>query len=919
MMLGQCARRVSFAAMLLAILPFVTSPATAEAQSGQTSALTGTVTDTSHAVVPRATVTITSPSLIGGAQTTATDVDGTYRFPALLPGVYRIAAHLDGFRTLERDDVRLPAGATITIDFQLPVASVTDVLTVRGRSPMVDVKSAASPTRLDQEMLHNLPASRSIAELINLTPGVAENVSFGGSQNSNALYVDGVSMTEPQLQDPLTRFNYNWVQEVQVVALGANAEYGNFTGVSANSVLRSGANRFSGLGEYWTTRPSWMDSNTTSLEDKLRKQFKPREIVAYWDSSVQLGGPILRDRLWFFSGFQYSRHDDRPAGFTGPGSRDERDRQFLVKLNAALSSSVRAEGFYERGVDSATGDGIDRFTPIEASNDYRQPQHSWNAKLSWVRDPRTLLEVRYSGYLSPQAYEPHPPNTRSGPAPHYDVVTDMNSVNASSYFRNENTQYSVSAGVTHYTDRFLGRSHEFKFGIEYEHSRSRQEYGYPGGRSYFDYAGEPYLMDSWAGEAGNARTNRASMYARDSWAVNDRLTIQPGIRLDMNRGSVPIKGQIFSTDPVSPRIGLAWDLRGDHKTVLRAHAGRYHDALFSSRIMFGDRSEVSPYISYEFDGSRFVETFRDDGGPDTYAIDKNLKHSHVDQYVVGIERELFEDFSVQFQYIRRNFNDFMGLIDTGTIYEQAQRRDPGPDGKLGTSDDGGLVTVYNATNPGNRFRVYTNPPDAFNRYNAVQVVARKRYSRDWQMQASYTWSRAEGTVGNRWHVNAARFDLGDPGTFVDPNRRYINAFGRGPYDPTHEWKLLGTYRVPFWGGVNVSSVYRYHTGMAWGRIFRPSGLRQGGRSYVRVEPQGTRRTDATNTIDLRVEKTFVRAVAGQTVGLFFDASNLNNQGIAANSGGCCGTGVQQLSGPSFGEPAGWTDPRTLRVGLRFLF
>lgn len=197
------------------------------------------------------------------------------------------------------------------------------------------------------------------------------------------------------------------------------------------------------------------------------------------------------------------------------------------------------------------------------------------------------------------------------------------------------------------------------------------------------------------------------------------------------------------------------------------------------------------------------------------------------------------------------------------------------------------------------------------------MIGRKRYSNDWQMQASYTWSKMEGTVGNRWHVNAARFDLGDPGTFVNPNSR-INAFGRGPFDPTHEWKLLGTYRVPSWGGFLISAVHRYHTGYAWGRQVRVTGLRQGS-ERIRIEPRGTRRLPAIHVMDVRIEKTFELPQPGRMIGVFIDAFNLGNQGVPNSEGGCCSTPVQEFSGPSFGEPITWTDPRTLRAGVRFAF
>jgi hypothetical protein len=266
------------------------------------------------------------------------------------------------------------------------------------------------------------------------------------------------------------------------------------------------------------------------------------------------------------------------------------------------------------------------------------------------------------------------------------------------------------------------------------------------------------------------------------------------------------------------------------------------------------------------------------------------------------------------QYIRRRFDTFMGLIDTGSVYRPVERRDPVPDGRLNTADDGSMITVYDLTNRGNSFNVYTNPENAYNHYDAVQVIGRKRYSRNWQMQASYTWSETRGTVGNRWHVNAARFDLGRPGRFVNPNS-FINAYGRAPFDPTHEVKLMGTYRVPVWGGFNTSAIYRYTTGRAWGRRAWITGLSQGSENVL-IEPWGTRRLAAINRVDLRFEKTFdIRRAAGR-LGLFFDVFNLTNQGVPDSDATMA---VNEFSGPTFGQPVAWTDPRQVRIGLRFSF
>src|SRR6184192_3734275 len=314
------------------------------AQAVQTAALTGTVKDSTGAVLPGATVNVSSPSQVGGVQTSVSDSQGIYRFPALRPGIYEMEATLAGFKTVKQSNIVLPLGTTITIDLTLAVASVSETVQVTGTSPVVDVKSSASNTQLTDAMLQNLPTGRFQPDIINLTPGVQGNVAFGGAQSSNALLMDGVDVSDPEGGTPWSFFNYNWVEQVQIVSLGANAEYGEFTGLAANSVVRSGSNKFTGLAEYLTERKNWLADNRSSLPAALQTSFTPREINTYWDTTAQVGGPLKKDKLFFFTGFQYFKREDRRAGFTGDFT-SERDPRVLGKLTLSASSNVRVEGF----------------------------------------------------------------------------------------------------------------------------------------------------------------------------------------------------------------------------------------------------------------------------------------------------------------------------------------------------------------------------------------------------------------------------------------------------------------------------------------------------------------------------------------------------------------------------------------------
>ncbi len=221
----------------------------------------------------------------------------------------------------------------------------------------------------------------------------------------------------------------------------------------------------------------------------------------------------------------------------------------------------------------------------------------------------------------------------------------------------------------------------------------------------------------------------------------------------------------------------------------------------------------------------------------------------------------------------------MGFIDTGATYEPVQRRIRGPTMSWIPPTMAQLITVYNKS--GDTFYQMTNPDGAERTYNGFQINVRKRFSHNWQTNTSYTWSRTRGNVNNNFGANAAgsssTSDTGQTGVFANPNRA-INSDGPMVFDYTHHFKAEGTYRIPYWGGFNISGIYRYITGAAWGRRAGIRGLDQGTET-VRIEPRGTRRVDALNNFDFRVEKTFVFGQQSRTAGLYIDVFNVNNQGI----------------------------------------
>ena len=345
--------------------------AQASAQRGQQASLGGTITDATGAVLSGVQLTVRSPQLIGGPQTVESDASGIYRFRSLLPGSYDLKATHSGFEGFDRSGIELPVGVGVTVDLRLRLTAVEARVDVAGVVPAIDVQSAASPATIPLPLLENLPMplSRSIVEIADLAPGVNRGVAFGGPALVMPFSVDGTGNSDPLIGAPAMNPSINWLDSMQIVAVGARAEYGENTNARINVVTRSGSNRLSGLGEYWWTLSRW-----TTWGD---------ELYDYWNLAGQAGGPLLPDRVWFFTGVDYFRNTYRPFTFQGqraPGepSVEAHQPKLLLKLSAAPAGRMRLEGFVERHDGRVYNANAGPSVTPEAVSNTRNPERLYN-------------------------------------------------------------------------------------------------------------------------------------------------------------------------------------------------------------------------------------------------------------------------------------------------------------------------------------------------------------------------------------------------------------------------------------------------------------------------------------------------------------------------------------------------------------
>ncbi len=894
-------RRTCCAAVLLFAMVWVPD-ALARRTTG---ALSGQVRNQQGAGLPGAAVVIASPALIGARQSAVTDAQGRFRFPELPPGQYRVTASVGGYKTVEISRVSVFVGEEAEVPVEMQLFGGEETIVVRAEPPAIDRTSSAFPTILTPDYLRHIPNDRDPSHIFNLAPGINTESAFGGGEESgNAYEIDGVDVSDPQGGAPWSLFNYSLIHEVQLAGLGAPAEYGQFTGVVFNSVTKSGGEEPSGTVEGFYT-DQFLTGNSV-LEDVNAS------IDRDWESTLEVGGPLRRDKMWFFFSSDYHRVASSEGG---PTQREATPRAFF-KLTSLWRNNSTLHGWLEWDHVKVTGRDATDLTPIEATTGEDNPNRVGNLSFDSLFSPASVMSLAWSGYSGRQRFNPFGGFSTPG---HLDAQTGLASVNAAQFGAVDRSRNQFNASFAHHASNLIAGYHDFKVGTEIERSVARDHYGFPGGAFYTDNEGpviDPStgksdlysLVSLGGGYDVRGQNQRVSLYAQDSWRITPRLTLNPGIRLDRNRGKVA-GGTVFSTNPVAPRIGLACDLRGDGRTIIRAHYGRYYEALYSAFYDYMTPGGFEPLTTKRiFNTSGFTQTLSTIPGQ-RYAMDPHIRQPRLDQFVVGVDHQLARGIVLSAALVHRKNADFIETVSRDGIFVPVQGQVPGT---------GQKVTLYDYLNPQTDVLLYTNPRGLHRAYNAAILSATRPLRNNWQLAASYVYSRARGNIDN------LGFDeLGTGGNtpffqggFLDTPNSLVNAEGRLTHDQTHQLKLQGT-RIFARPHLSVSAAYAFVSGDTWAPratcllttsaqgVTACHDFPQGPVVYF-AEPRGSRRLKARNDLDVRTE--WHHGVWGaRELRLGFDVFNLLNRARA--------TQVDTVVGPELGKPT----TANFAVGIRLFF
>ncbi|MBM3311108.1 MAG: hypothetical protein FJY80_06345, partial [Candidatus Aminicenantes bacterium] len=269
------------------------------AQQLQTGTIRGTVTEENGTPLPGVTVTAKGPKLIGQV-TDITNEAGAFRLPALPPGTYTVTFELSQFQPVKRDDVIVNVGMTVTINIQMKQSTLNEQVTVVGASPVVDIQNTKIVTQIDTNMMMNLPIARSLTNLINMTPGTIGGVTHGGTGISASYEVDGVNVNDPSMNGRAVTVEYDAMEEVEIMTGGLPAQVGNTGGSFVNVVTKSGGNTFSGMIQGYYNAEKLNEILFSNEQITALGVGKPSFAIYNIQASGILGGPIIKDKLWFF-------------------------------------------------------------------------------------------------------------------------------------------------------------------------------------------------------------------------------------------------------------------------------------------------------------------------------------------------------------------------------------------------------------------------------------------------------------------------------------------------------------------------------------------------------------------------------------------------------------------------------------------
>jgi hypothetical protein len=835
----------------------------AVAQGVQAGTVSGVVQSIDKLPLPGVTVTATSPNL-QGERFAVSDENGVYYLRGLLPGTYQVTFDIPGFQPATREGVQVGVGAVAVVDATMSLATFTETVTVTAEapSPMAAPKISQAYTKAE---IDALPVGRRPYDVGELSPSVTTNTSnasqltiAGSFGFDNVFMVNGVDVNDNIQGTPNNLFIEDAVQETSVLSHGISAEYGRFSGGVVNVVTRSGGNFFSGSFREGLSNPSWVTQ--TPLEKA--GNIEHADVLSKTHEGT-FGGPVVKDRLWFFGAgrLETSNTSNTFAQNGGGYTRTDKNRRGEVKFTGTVAPTQQLQlSFIENATEEANRSALNAATLLDASTlTTRQvPNRLFGASYSGTMKQRYFATVQYSQkhqsfsgnggtstnivdspfrtlgvsgvpgglYYNAPYLDANDPEQRNNRQITGSVSTLVSTANYGSHEVKGGAEYFVSTGIGGNSQSATGAV----FSTDYLTS---------GGAIVRDAQGAPIpvfmpgVTEIWtfqAARGAKVNINTTSLYLQDRWTVTPRLTLDLGTRFEAV--STSATGDISSVDASSivPRLAASYDLQGNGQTVLYGtyghYSGKYSQVQFAADTNVGRPSEVDYLYSGPagsgsdfapgFDMANYTQVIYASFPTANVRVADGIKSPLTREFTLGIGRELGSRGHAKATYAWRTMTNFVeDFVNTST----------------GTTSVPLVGTLAN--------KVYDNTDALFRDYQAMILQSGYRVRDNITVNGHYTLQlRNHGNfAGERAGVPGDSSIYGNFPEIYGPALDRLLPEGRLDNFQRHKLRVYGTYGQSLgrFGSVDVTPLWRVNSGAVYSHTISaatPAALLANNPGYV---------------------------------------------------------------------------------------
>lgn len=824
-------------------------PAGAQTTAG---AIVGVVSDTQGGVLPGVTLTARNADT-GMTRTAVTDADGKYRLAGLPPGRYEVRTELSGFAPVEVKDLQLTIGTEVVRNVTLQLQGVQESLTVTGAAPVIETTKTDVSGVITQQQIESLPlGTRQPVALALLMPGTSQdavrprkfnaNLGAGAFTNAGAFLIDGLWNKEPCTGEPRQDFPQTSIREFKVNLSNATAEYGWTASGVVSLATKSGTNLFSGEGfEYFRDK----SLNTENKFEELASQTKgyPKPDYRRNQFGFALGGPIVKDKVHFFTAIERTKEDKFITVSTGKSqfysalegifAEPEYSNTYFGKADWQIDQHQSLFVRFAGQQQDYTCDSCGGSAALNTDGGINQPRRSFAGGHTWVIGSKAVNEFRaqYSFY----GYYPHPvydttvfdfgayPAQRLAqfvptfvlPSMTYGWIAGLYVLQNAKEIRDD---FAITTG-----------KHTFKFGGGVRSMLSQDDVPPSNGAWTFG-ADQPF--DGTAASVAALRTPSLftatgpntsirrnlpniynELYVQDEWKPAANLTLNLGLRYDLqtqiwNDGLDPTDRNIFPTygtardlssfydfknrgdkNNFGPRLGFAWDVKSDGRTVLRGAYGRYYNPIWAT-VMRGEQTNFrqaaisisNPSYPDPY-GGKDPLSFASTAPQNISIVDNNLKNQWADASTVGVSQSITNVMAIHADVV---YNDMEGVPLLTNV-------NPRANGATGNRPNATFARIDELENLG------------YNKYKALLLRLEKRLDKNYQFLISYTLAKSDGNIPF----------TGNSGRVTDSQNLGLDV-GPAANDRRHVLVASGAYLLP--GGVQLGAVWTIRTTMPFNAV-----------------------------------------------------------------------------------------------------